>query len=274
MWYLNVLLNTLCDAMLWPFQGESPWPAMIAVSLVTGLIFIGVFLAFSDQRALKRKKGRMFARALELLLFRHEMLVSVTAFPRIATANGSYLKELLKPVALALVPSVLLLVQLACWYEYRPFSIGDTVLVDVELTSDAEVMSRDITLKTSDALVVETEALRIPSLSQHSWRLQARADGNAWVDVTVDDTTVRKEVIVDQGMQKISVSRVGASLWEQMLHPCEPPLTDDALIAKISVHYPHRDLELAGYSIPWIIAFLILTMIFGLIFGRMMKVSF
>ena len=83
-----------------------------------------------------------------------------------------------------------------------------------------------------------------------------------------------EEVIVDQGMQKISVSRVGASLWEQMLHPCEPPLTDDALIAKISVHYPHRDLELAGYSIPWIIAFLILTMIFGLIFGRMMKVSF
>ena len=274
MQYVNAVLNTLCDLLLLPFRGENGWPGMLTVSCISAALFVLVFRIFSDQRALKYNKGRMLARALELLLFRHDIIVSLTAFPRLAVANASYFKELLKPVAIGLIPSILLLIQLACWYEHRPFVVGEPVLVTAEFADGFSIMDRKINLVASDGLDDRTDGLRVPTLNQINWRLRAQATGPAWVEVGDQDVPVRKEIVVDTRMQKLSDSRVQVGLWNEVLHPCEPPIPSASPLQRIDVHYPRRQLFVAGMDVPWPIVFVVLTMVFGLFFGRWMKVSF
>tara|TARA_R110002096_G_scaffold197705_3_gene381255 strand:+ start:705 stop:1529 length:825 start_codon:yes stop_codon:yes gene_type:complete len=274
MTYVNFICNTLGDLLISPLSGENPWPAMLAISFVTSIVFVWAFKVFSNQHALKRKKGRMLARALELLIFRHDMIVSVTAFGRLAVANLSYLGELLKPIGVSLIPALLVLIQLSCWYEYRPFAVGESILVQVDFSDDFPLMSADIQFVPSDGLQVETESMRVPALNQANWRLRAEADGSQWIEVKTDQESVRKQIVVGDRLLKISDRRVSTGFWDELFHPAEPPIENGGPIKQISVQYPHRQLFVAGYEMPWVIAFLILTMIFGLLIGRVMKVSF
>ncbi len=274
MTYVNSTANALGDFLMSPFRGANPWPGMLAISFVTAIVFVWVFKVFSNQRGLKRKKGRMMARALELLLFRHDMVVSLTAFGRLAAANFSYFGELLKPIAVSLIPALLLLIQIACWYEYRPFAIGEPILVQVDFSDDFPMMSREIECVSSEGLETETDSLRIPSLNQANWRLRARAAGFGWVDVKADDASVRKEIVVDDRLLKVSDRRVQSGFWDTLFHPVESPIEQAVPIKQVRVYYPHRQLFVAGIEVHWVIAFLVLTMVFGLLIGRLFKVSF
>ena len=274
MTYVNSICNTLGDLLLSPFRGENPWPAMLAISFVTSIAFVWAFKVFSNQRALKRKKGRMMARALELLIFRHDMVVSVTAFGRLAVANLSYLGELLKPIAVTLIPALLVLIQISCWYEYRPFAVGDPILVQVDFSDDFPVMSEEVQFVPSEGLEVEIESLRIPALNQLNWRLLAEADGFHWIDVKSDTKSIRKEIVVGNRFLKVSDRRVSGGFWSEMFYPAEPPIGNAGPIEQIYVQYPRRQLFVAGVEVPWVIAFLLLTMLFGLLIGRVLKVSF
>lgn len=274
MYYVNGVLNWAGNLLFFPFVGKSPWYGMVAASCLTAAVFVWIFRGFSNQSALKRKKGRMFARALELLLFRHDMIVSLKAFPRIAAANASYLKELLLPVGVALIPSVLLLIQLASWFDHRPYDLGESVLVTVDLDERVPVLEGKVLLATSPGLEVETEALRVPSLNQLNWRLRAQNEGAAWIDIQLDEVSLRKSIIVGSGLQKTSECRVRSGFWKKLLHPSEPPIGADNPVEQICVRYPDPELSVAGLDVPWIVAFLVLTMLFGIGFGRFFKVSF
>ena len=73
--------------------------------------------------------------------------------------------------------------------------------------------------------------------------------------------------IVESSLQR-------AGLWNEVFHPCEPPIPSNSPIRQIHVHYPHRQLFVAGMDVPWVVVFLVLTMICGLVIGKLMKVSF
>ena len=274
MWYVNVALNALCDLLLFPFRGGGPWPAMLAMSCVTALLFVWAMRVFSNQRALKRKKGQLLGRALELLMFRHDMVVTLTALGRMAAANARYLKELLKPLAVVSVPTLLLLIQLAGSYEHRPYTVGEPVIVSVKFSDAFSVMQEDVTLRPSAGLELETAALRIPALQEMNWRLRARGAALAWVDVQTGEESLRKQVVIGEGLHRISDRRVRAGFWSELLHPGEPPLPRESPVELIRVNAPPRLFEIGGVDLPWWLAFLVLTMIFGLIFGRVMRVSF
>jgi hypothetical protein len=272
--YVNFVLNSLCDLLLLPFRGGGPWPGLLAVACVTALLFVWAMRVLSVQRALKRHEGRLFGRALELLLFRHDMVVSLTALGRMAAANARYLKELLKPLAVMSVPAVLMLIQLAGWYDHRPFAVGEPVLVSVEFTDAFPVMQEHVALLPSAGLELETEALRIPALKEMNWRLRASGPAHAWVDVQTGAGSLRKQVVIGNGLYRISDRRVRAGFWNELLHPGEPPITRESPVELIRVNSPRRPIEVAGVDLPWWLAFLALTMIFGLVFGRVMRVSF
>ncbi|MBX3439117.1 MAG: hypothetical protein KF861_16630, partial [Planctomycetaceae bacterium] len=272
--FVNAILNSAVDLLLAPFAGLGPWSGLIAFSCVVAAGFVWLFRVCSDQQALQRKKGRMFARALELLLYRHDMLVSLTAFPRIAAANAGYFRELLRPIAVAVVPSVLLLIQLASWYENRPLAVGEAVLLSADLSSDFPVMEQRVELQSSDELQVETAGLRVPTLNQINWRLRANRPGSAWIELQINDEGLRKSIIIAEGMARVSDRRLRAGFWNELLHPTEPSLPRQSPVEMIRVHYPQRTLFLGEKQIPWIIAFLVLTMVFGLLFGRVFRVSF
>src|SRR5688572_24785399 len=98
MW-LNSLCNFLAGLVMAPFQVRDPWPALAATAFLTTIVLLLTFKACSNAERVRRTKGRLISRTLELLLFQHDPVVSLTACGRILAANFSYLGSFLLPIA-------------------------------------------------------------------------------------------------------------------------------------------------------------------------------
>jgi hypothetical protein len=273
MQFLNAICNAVGDALLAGFPLHSPWPGMIAAALALTVALSLIFKACSNGDAIRRTRGRLVARVLELVLYRHDMAVSLTACGRILWENCRYLAELSKPLAAAAVPCGLMLIQLACWFDARPLRVGETTLVEVRLKGEVPVTSRTAVLAVPDIVAAQTAPLRIPALNEVDWRIEARRDGSGWIDIQIGDFTARKQIVVGDRLLKLSARRVGAGWWNQLLHPVESPLDSTGPIESISVRYPPRKLLLGETEIHWLLALFLLTVVFGLLLMRPLKVQ-
>ena len=273
MHYVNILINGIGDAVLAPFQWENPWPGLIAASCLATVPLMLVFKYCSNERAIRLKKGRLIAHVLELLIYQHDMLVSLGACWRIFVSNLSYMKEFLLPLTLAMIPCTLILIQLSCWFAARPLYVGETALLEVRLRSDQNVMQQDLAIASSSGIAVDTEALRIPAQNEADWRLRATQEGAGWVDVSFGGITTRKDVVSGKRLLKVSDRRTRPNLQEELLHPAEAPFAADSLIERIDIQYPARQLLIGQTEVDWLVAFFVISVVAGLVLKGPMKVT-
>jgi len=269
---LNSVTGFLGDALLGRFS--SPWIALAAAALVMSLMMLVIVRWTSSPAAVSRARSRLIARVLELVLFRNDACVSFTALGRILAANLAYLRTLLLPVALSLAPCLLILVQLECWFEARPLRVGEAALIEVKLRDRVPVADRPVWLSKTNAARVETDVMRIPRLAEIDWRLRGARPGIDRIEIHCgDEAPVLKEVAVGDDFQKVSRRRSQAGLWEQLIHPCEPPIEGAQSIFQVDVRYPARQMYVGETEIHWLVAFLVLTIVFGLILKRPLNVQ-
>ena len=265
--------NLICDLLMAPFRPLGPWAAMLGISLVSSAIILWVFKVCSNQDKLRRAKGRAIARFLELLLFRDDFWVSLSALGRILRTNLTYLRFVMVPFVVVLPPVALLLVQLSCWYSNRPLREGEEALVKVHLQETGVALRPAVSLACSDGIEIETAGLWIPSAAEIDWRVRGRDGSTGWVEVRTGADALKKEVVVGEVFRKLSTSRVGLGLWDQFENPLEVPLPADGPVKRIEIKYPRRELRIGRLNIHWILAFFVLTLAFGLALKRPMRVE-
>jgi hypothetical protein len=270
---LNHMLNLLFDLVMRPLSHLGQWPAMVVLSLVSTVLLLLVFKYTSNQKALRRRKNAATARLLEFVLFTSDPVVNLGAFPRAMAANLAYLGHLLVPLLITSVPVALLLIQMACWFEYRPLSVGTTTVLTVRLPPDSDPLQQVITLTPSPPLTVEAGPVRVPSLHEVSWRLRVQQGGPAWVDLAIAGRTVRKAVVAGPGLQRVSSLRPGSRFWKQLLNPSEPPLPTGSAIRSIEVLHPAATFRIGFDRVHWLVVFLILTLGFGLILLKPLRMT-
>jgi len=74
-------------------------------------------------------------------------------------------------------------------------------------------------------------------------------------------------VVVSTAVAARTPRRPAPALWDQFLNPGEPPLFAASPIESIEVRYPARALGILGFTMPWIVAFFVLTSVF-MVAGR------
>jgi len=172
-----------------------------------------------------------------------------------------------------IVPVSLILIQMAAWFEYQPLEPGDSAILTVKCDEAIDVLSVDMTATAGDGLVMETEALRSPEESVVTWRIGARTLGDSWVDISLGDTVLRKQIRIANNLQKVSPRRVRAALWDSLLYPVEPFISETSPMRSISVSYLKRQLYARQLRIDWVVAFFVLTLAFGLLLKPIMRVE-
>jgi hypothetical protein len=266
------LTGFLADALMRRFH--SPWGALAAAALATSVLVLLIVRWTSSPATIARARGRLVARVLELVLFRHDASVSFSAAGRILAANLVYLRTLLLPLVVSLVPMVLIFAQLSCWFDARPLHVGESAVLEVKLRDGLSVTESPLSLSGAEAVHVETEGVRIPRLQEVDWRLRGAQPGVDWLEIRCrDEAPVRKQVVVGEDFQKVSRRRGQSTLGEQLMNPAEAPIESAASIARVDVRYPARQLYLASSEIDWFAAFLVLTIVFALILKRPLKVQ-
>ena len=130
---LNAVLAKLTGLVLAPFAALPAQVALIVISVVAGILAAIAFRYTSNQTALKRVADQVRASLLAMRLFKDDLRSVFRAQLALFKASGLRLVHSLPPLVVLIIPFVLLLAQLAMWYEFRPLTPGEQALVEVEI---------------------------------------------------------------------------------------------------------------------------------------------
>jgi hypothetical protein len=273
----NAILTKLFDVMLAPLAG-APAVALIVVSIIVGVIMTIVFRYTSNQRALRSVADRTKAMLLGMRLFKDDLRTALRYQGGLLKATGLRLWHSLPPVAVLIVPVILVLVQLAARYEHRPLQTGERAVVALRTTDDGWERWRNVTIEPVDGVTVETPGVRDDARRTVSWRIRMDEPGDRRLVFRAGDETIEKEIIgaagSEQRLRTVETRRVGSSFWPHLAHPVEASIPEGTGIETIVVRYPARGTPILGVGLPWWATFLIVSMLTALCVRPVVKVQF
>ncbi|HEB35422.1 hypothetical protein LCGC14_1405220 [marine sediment metagenome] len=281
MWIFNSVFGKIFDFIFFLFRSMNPWIGMILISVLTALLMLFVFRFTSNQEGIKRVKNKIKAHLLELRLFKDSMSLSFKAQGNILRYNLRYISYSTKPMLVMIIPLILILIQLNFWFGYEALTPGQETILKVKLEEGHNPLDIDISLEPSSGFDIQTPPLRIEEEREINWRLQAREKGVHDLTFIVNGQKFTKKVSVAQRpLSKISPLKVKRNFINELINPGESPFPGDSPIKAIEVKYQSKDMNLFGWSIPWLfgippwlVVYFALSIILGFVLKGIFKVQ-
>ncbi|HZL99598.1 MAG TPA: hypothetical protein VFD43_05025, partial [Planctomycetota bacterium] len=132
----NRVASAVFDLLLAPFGAAhiwAPWLDLLLWSALSGVAALLVYKAVSNQRGIARTKNLIKLHLLEIRLFKDDILGVFAATAKIVLRNALYIAHNLAPMAVMLVPMLVILAQLVAWYGYSPLPEGSVRLLKLQL---------------------------------------------------------------------------------------------------------------------------------------------
>jgi hypothetical protein len=269
--WLNALANALGLALS-PIGLLPGWLSATIVAVASGLLFLFVFKHTSNQRAIKAVRSDIKANLLALKLFKESVAVALRAQGRILLGALWLLVYAIVPLLVMLVPGILLLAQLALWYQARPLRVGEEAVLTMKLNGDAGSAWPNVALQPADALEVTLGPVRVQSKREICWNIKARKSGSHRAVFEVDGQAVEKDLAIGDGFMRVSAQRPGWSWTDILLHPSERPFAPDSPVHSIEIRYPRRSSWTSGTD-SWVIYWLVVSLVAAFCFRRRLGVN-
>jgi len=265
-------LSAVFSIVMLPFR-SLPMTGMIIISAVTGILMLIIYKYTSNQKGITRAKDRIKGNFLAIMLYKDSLRVLLGSIGGILRWNLVYMAHNLRPLAVMIVPVLLLLVQLNFWYGYRPVAVGEEVLVNVKVARSVNLFEEEATLSADAGVDVQTAAVRMPLDGEIAWRVSGVEPGAHTLTVQVGDVSETKTFVVgdNEKLNYLVPKRHDGNFWDGLLYPGEPKLT--GAITEIEVKYPGIEMNVLGWHVHWIIVYFILSIVFGLSMKGLFKVD-
>jgi hypothetical protein len=261
----NSVLGRFFDVILYPLRALNPWVAIALLSLLTAVIMLLVYRVVSNQDGIKKTRNRIAAHLLEIRLYQNNMPVTFRAQGSILWWNLKYLMHAMKPMLVLVIPLVLAIINLDLRFGTSPLAPGDSTVVALKLRPGYQPSQVPAQIKTPAGIEVATPPLRIDGEREVDWRLKAKEPGTHLLDIRVGDEVLAKSIVVgNPTLDAVQSARVGPGIFNLLLNPGEPPLPGSSAVQSIAISYPHKNLVLFGFHIHWLVAFFVLSVLFGL----------
>jgi uncharacterized membrane protein (DUF106 family) len=262
----------------------SPLAIVIVVSLVVGLLMVVLFGYTSDQKAIGVAKDQLKAHLLAVRLYRDQIPVVMGSYGKILRGTGRYLKLAFKPLLYVIVPITLLMVQIDRYLGQMPIPPNAPFLLTVRLgepSSNVRASEQslaidamnDVSIDLPPEIKMTAPPVHINADNEIVWRLAGSKEGRYAVKVALGGQSAGKAVCVGDDLPRISTIRLRGQFWERMFSSAEPALPENSPIKSISINYPDRNIEIAGYGMNWIWLFFILSMVAGFIFKEILGIQ-
>lgn len=263
-------MTTLFDILLWPLRSVAPGWGLLAVSAVSGVLFLLLYGRCSNQAKLREVKKKIGAAVLETILFRRDFGLCLRAQGRMFVLACRYLLLAVPPLLVLAIPGVLILAQLNLRYNARPLREGEHALLKVQVQKPSQLGG--VSLQTTAGLHA-TAPVRVKSASEVWWRLDVRDMSQPQeVTVRVDGKEFRKPVAV--GTRAATLPTRNVSSWRQwLLYPGERLLDPQSSLVEAALAYPAAEYQLFGFGIHWIVTFLVVSLASGLVTAKIFHVE-
>jgi uncharacterized membrane protein (DUF106 family) len=267
---VTVWLGDLAFALLSVF---SPGVALWIVSALTGVAMLVIWRYTSNQDAIGNVRNQIAANLLATRLFKDNLAVTFRAQRQIIWQAGRLLGLSVRPMLIMLVPVVLIMVQIGLRYEHRPIAAGETMRVQVRLKPGAKVDGLADELRLPGGVTMDPrDPCRVQPLGTIDWRITANEPGDYALVFGLAPDTVEMPLAVGERFERIS-SRRGGGFFDRLLYSAEPSIPESSVFESIRVYYQSRSTPIFGFEVHWLISFLILSIVFGLIFKPILKVK-
>jgi hypothetical protein len=270
--WLNAVANAVGKWLLAPIAVLPGWISATAIAAVTGVLLLAVFKYTSNQRAIKRVRDDIKAHLLALKLFKDSAVVAVRAQGRIFAGALWLLFFSLVPMVVMAVPVMLVLGQLALWYQSRPLRVGEDAVLTLKLQDGADAPWPAVSLQPTDAVEVAVGPVRVQSKRELCWSIKARENGYHRLAFQVGDDTIAKELAVGDRFMRVSVKRPRWIWSDALLHPWEKPFAADSPVQWVEIDYPARSSWTSGTNY-WMIYWFVVSMVAALCFRRVLNVN-
>ena len=271
---VNQALNAMVDAWLWPVQGLSPNWQVLALALPATVIALLVFRLVSNQDGIRTQKDRIKAYLLELLLYKDDMRVTLSAQRHIFGHSLRYMGYALLPMAVMILPFVLIMVQVESRFAFQGLEPGDSAILAIAVDEQQQrVKQTEYRLELPPGLTQETPAVRVSATGEVVWRIRADVPGDYTATIRAGETAIEKHIMVGEQLNRLAPSVYRANDFRTLGFPAEPALAADQPLTGISVDYPRARGEFAGLSSASWLLFLF-SIIFGFALRGVLGVTF
>ena len=262
---VNRLLTPVFDLMCWPFRALPAMWAMAAISLLSGIAMVWIFGKVSDQETIKDLREQIRGNLIGVRLFQSDIGVVLRLQRRIFGDTFRYMKLALVPMVVLLVPVLLIMTQLNLRFAVRPVELGEAILVKAFMRN-ASVLDDDVTLETANGVTVESAGVRIPATREVAWRVRADAPGAHEMVVHVGEEALAMRLVAGDQWGAVPQRRTGRGVWDTLLYPGEAPILATHTVEALEIAYPTLELRVFGWTIHWLVAFFVLSLVFGFVF--------
>jgi hypothetical protein len=270
---LNAVLAGCVEGLLYPVRHQPPLVGLTLVSLLSAVAALAIVRLSSDQIRISKVKRQLEACVFEIRLFSDDGRAIMRALGEMVRHSMMYLRLCLVPALWISVPVGLLIGHLHVHYGYDGLEPGQPALIKLHASPDRAASVREFVLTAPPGLRIDTPALWIPSLNEAVWRIVPERSGSYAVTLHLGETTFLKTVEVSTGVVRLSPVRGDARVTSQLAYPAEPPLPRQAGIDAITVTYPRRGISILGREFHWLVVYLALSTVFGLVLKRPLNVA-
>ena len=214
--------------------------SLTAIAAITGVVLLWVWKRFSGQEGIAQAKRQARAQLYAMRLFADDPVLVLRAQRQLLLWIARYLAGALRPTAVAVVPLLVLFVQLDGVYGHRPLVPGESAIVIAQFGGGMDVGTLAATLE-GRGVVVETPAVRIPDRRQVCWRVRA---------VTASSGSV---LLRAPGVARAQAVRCGRGLDLLAALRDRSPSIDLAC--------PPATLDVWGFGIHWTVWFLSVSLL-------------
>lgn len=264
----NRISNAVFDVLMAPFGYGFAAFDLLLWPVLLGIMALVVYKYASNQKAIARVKSQIIMHLLEIGLFRHDILQVLKSTGNILVKNTWYVSQSLLPMAVMIVPMVLIMVQLVSHYAYAPAPKGSVELLRLTLDPEAGVSPRDVSLELPPGVALDAPVVRTAD-GRVFWRLRAQQEGDHLLRVKVGAETFEKAWAVGGGPRKVSSKRVRG--WEALLYPAEPVIPAGAPVLALELDTGTRSL---GWFPDGEFGILMWTLVWSLVAGFALRGAF
>lgn len=270
--WLYIPVNAVSAFILAPIRFLPGWLSITAISAIIGVLLLIIFKYTSNQSAIGKIRDGIKADMIAIKLFKDNVSVILSSQRNVLAGSLRLLLYALQPMAVMIVPVLLILSQMGLWYQNRPLLPGESTIITIALnTPDAKPYPETAIDDISGAEVV-AGPVHVLSKNEILWEIRATEIGTHDIRFRIDGHIIDKTLTVGDGYQRISKKRPGWRLSEILAHPAERPFQKTSLVQSITIEYPDRKSKVSGND-WWIIYFFVCSMLFALIFKPLVKVK-
>lgn len=266
---VNAALTPVADAVLAPLVSRAPLSTLSVVSALTALAMLAVVRRTSNQAALAAAKRGIRAALFEVRLFHDEPRGVWAAVGRMLRSNAAYLRHTIVPFLWMALPLTLVVAQLQAWYGYEGLRPATAVVLRAELHASRLAAAERMTLVAPEGIDAEAAPVRLRGGRELVWRVTPERAGRYTVTLRDDDSGTDTAITLDATAGFARRSPVRGTSWDDLLlYPSDPPLPASHAARRVSLAYPEPGLAVAGTRVPWLVAYVLVSMVLAFALAR------